>query len=44
MLGISHSINIENLNSLRRAINYPVNIKDLAGNNENKIILLFFSW
>lgn len=43
MLGISHPINLENLNSPRRAINSPVNIKDLACNNENKIILLFFS-
>lgn len=42
MLGISHPINLENMNSPKRAINSPVNIKDLACNNENKIILLFF--
>ena len=42
MLGISHRINLENLNSLRRAINSPVGIKDLACNNENKTILFFF--
>ena len=42
MLGISHRINLENLNSLRRAINSPVDIKDLACNNENKIIFSLF--
>ena len=41
MLGISHPINTENLNSLRRSINSPVNKTDLACNNENKIILIF---
>ena len=41
-LGTSHPINLENLNSLRRAINSPVKIKDRACNKENKIFLLFF--
>ena len=41
-LGTSHPINLEDLNSLRRAINSPVKIKDRACNKENKIFLLFF--
>ena len=41
-LGTSHPINLENLNSLGRAINSPVKIKDRACNKENKIFHFFF--